>query len=183
MPRLSTFHYSRYGKLRSQAGAVLIVSLVLLLVLTILGIAGVQNTTMEERMAGNYRDRFSAFQAAEAALRFGERSVGVYSTFSVMEPKFEIGDSDGFYSAEKVTGSTDPMDPSKYVSVTGVTIDEVASTPEYFIEKLPKVPLPTSSLVVGFQGKATDVQYYRVSGKGLGSGGRAEVILQSTYHR
>jgi len=181
MPRLLTFRYPRYGILRSQAGAVLIVSLVLLLVLTILGVAGVQNTTMEERMAGNYRDRFSAFQAAEAALRIGERTVGVYSTFSVLD--FESGDSDGAYSAEKVAGSTDPMDPSKYVPVTGATIGGVASVPEYFIEKLPKVPLPDSSLVVGFQGKAKDVQYYRVSGKGTGSGGRAEVILQSTYHR
>ena len=183
MPRLLTSHYLRYGRLRSQAGAVLIVSLVLLLVLTILGVAGVQNTTMEERMAGNYRDRFSAFQAAEAALRTGERTVDDYATFVALLSIFESGDSDGAYSADKVTGSTDPMDPSKYVPVTGATIGWVASVPEYFIEKLPKVPLPDSSLVVGFQGQPTDVQYYRISGKGTGSGGRAEVILQSTYHR
>ena len=164
---------------RSQAGAVLIVSLVLLLVLTILGVSGVQNTTMEERMAGNYRDRFSAFQAAEAALRVGERAVGVYTTFVAMD----FDGSDGTFEAEKVTGSIDPMDPSNYISVSTATISGVASTPEYFIERVPKVPLSNSSLVVGFQGASKDVQYYRITGKGTGSGGRAEVILQSTFHR
>ena len=93
---------------RSQAGAVLIVSLVLLLVLTILGVSGVQNTTMEERMAGNYRDRFSAFQAAEAALRVGERAVGVYTTFIAMD--FESGNSDGAYDADKFTGTVECLD-------------------------------------------------------------------------
>ena len=166
---------------RSQAGAVLIVSLVLLLVLTILGVSGVQNTTMEERMAGNYRDRFSAFQAAEAALRVGERSVGVYTTFSGMN----FDGTDGTFDSDKFTGSADPMDPNNYLAVSASTlaIGGVASTPEYFIERVPKVPLSNSSLVVGFQGASKDVQYYRITGKGTGSGGRAEVILQSTFHR
>ena len=181
MNRLSALNRLGYRVVRSQAGAVLIVSLVLLLVLTILGVSGVQNTTMEERMAGNYRDRFSAFQAAEAALRVGERAVGVYTTFIAMD--FESGNSDGAYDAEHVTGSIDPTDTSRYINVSTTTISGVASTPEYFIERVPKVPLANSSLVVGFQGKSKDVQYYRVTGKGTGSGGRAEVILQSTFHR
>jgi Tfp pilus assembly protein PilX len=75
------------------------------------------------------------------------------------------------------------MDPDNYINVSTATISYVASTPEYFIERLPKVPLSNSSLVVGFQGASKDVQYYRITGKGTGSGGRAEVILQSTYHR
>ena len=59
-------------QIRSQRGAVLIVALVLLLVLTILGTAGIQDTAMEERMAGNFRDHSAAMQAAESALRAGE---------------------------------------------------------------------------------------------------------------
>jgi Tfp pilus assembly protein PilX len=58
--------------LRSARGAVLLVSLVMLLLLTVIGLAGMRMVQLEERMAGNLRDRQVAFQAAEAALRAGE---------------------------------------------------------------------------------------------------------------
>jgi len=57
---------------RSERGAVLLVSLVMLLLLTLIGLAGMRMVQLEERMAGNLRDRQVAFQAAEAALRAGE---------------------------------------------------------------------------------------------------------------
>ena len=57
---------------RSERGAVLLVSLVMLLLLTLIGLAGMRRAQLEERMAGNLRDRQMAFQAAEAALRAGE---------------------------------------------------------------------------------------------------------------
>jgi type IV pilus assembly protein PilX len=55
-----------------QSGAVLIISLIVLLLLTLIGVSSIQTTTLEEKMAGNYRDKNLAFQAAEAALRHGE---------------------------------------------------------------------------------------------------------------
>jgi len=51
-----------------QQGSVLIISLVLLLLLTMVGVTGMNMTSLEERMSGNYRDHEMAFQAAEAAL-------------------------------------------------------------------------------------------------------------------
>jgi len=54
-----------------QYGFVLIVALVLLLVLTVLGLAAAQSTSLEERMAGNARNHDLAFQAAEAGLSAG----------------------------------------------------------------------------------------------------------------
>lgn len=57
---------------RSERGAVLLVSLVMLVLLTLIGLAGLRMVQLEERMAGNLRDRQLAFQAAEAALRAGE---------------------------------------------------------------------------------------------------------------
>jgi type IV pilus assembly protein PilX len=56
-----------------QQGMVLIVGLIILLVLTLLGLAAYQNTTLEERMAGNFRFQAMASQAADGALRGGER--------------------------------------------------------------------------------------------------------------
>jgi type IV pilus assembly protein PilX len=57
---------------RRQAGASLIVSLMLLVVLTLLGVSGMQSTIMQERMSSNVRDKGLAFQAAESAVRGGE---------------------------------------------------------------------------------------------------------------
>ena len=58
-----------------ESGSALVVSLILLVVLTMLGVQGMRTNVMQERMAGNMRERSSAFQAAEAALREGERQL------------------------------------------------------------------------------------------------------------
>ncbi len=55
-----------------QSGSTLLVSLIILLVLTIVGISSVGNVTLNQKMATNYRDADVAFQAAEAALAEGE---------------------------------------------------------------------------------------------------------------
>ena len=47
----------------------------MLVVLTILGINGAQQTAMEERMAGNFRDQQIGFEVAEAALRVAEEII------------------------------------------------------------------------------------------------------------
>src|SRR5262245_66634802 len=64
---------------RRQRGAVLVVSLLLLLVMTVLALGASQATRMQERMAGNARDRDMAMQSVEAALRAGERYIGAPS--------------------------------------------------------------------------------------------------------
>lgn len=168
------------GNFRRQRGAVLIVSLVLLLVLTMLSVSSVQNTTMEERMAGNYRDRFTAFEAAETALRAGESAIDNITTFQAMA----FDGSDGTYESDTTAGSADPYDPDNYMrEVSNSSLSGVSHSPGFFIERLPRVPLPKSSLVVGYQNKPKDVQYYRISARANGSTSRAEVILQATYHR
>ncbi len=54
-----------------QKGFALIVSMLILLVLTILVVNAVRNTSLNEKMAGNYMDRTRAQQAAEQVLRQG----------------------------------------------------------------------------------------------------------------
>lgn len=51
-----------------QEGAVLIVALILLVVLTMLGISGIESTKMETRMADNVRKYNVAFQRAESGI-------------------------------------------------------------------------------------------------------------------
>ena len=53
---------------KHQRGAVLLVALIMLLVLTLLGVASIDSSGMQTRMANNQRDRIIAMQAAEAGL-------------------------------------------------------------------------------------------------------------------
>ena len=59
----------------NERGAVLLVCLMLLLAVTVLGVAAMSSSTLQERMAGGARDYNVAFQSAEAALRVGEAYV------------------------------------------------------------------------------------------------------------
>ena len=55
-----------------QKGLALFMSLVILLVVTLLGVASVQTTMMEEQMSRNSRDANIAMLAAESAIEDGE---------------------------------------------------------------------------------------------------------------
>jgi len=57
---------------KQQNGAILVVVLVMLLIMTGLGVASMRSSGLQEKMAGGARDQNMAFQAAEAALRVGE---------------------------------------------------------------------------------------------------------------
>lgn len=61
--------------IRNQAGSALIVSIVMLLLLTLLGVAGMGDTILQERMAGNQKERNTAFQNAELGLRLAESAL------------------------------------------------------------------------------------------------------------
>lgn len=61
--------------MRTNQGVALPVALIFLLVLTVLGVSSLGTNVFEEKMAANSLNRELAFQAAEAALREGERHV------------------------------------------------------------------------------------------------------------
>ncbi|MBM0107145.1 hypothetical protein JM946_20615 [Steroidobacter sp. S1-65] len=60
---------------RGQRGVALVVSLILLVMATLIGLAGVRGTTLQERMSANMYDRSLAFQRAESALRAAEEAI------------------------------------------------------------------------------------------------------------
>ena len=55
-----------------ERGIALVVSLILLILITILGLVAIRGTTVQQRMTANFYDRELAFQNAEAALRAGQ---------------------------------------------------------------------------------------------------------------
>lgn len=54
-----------------QRGVALVIALILLIVITLVGLAAVGGTIMQQKMASNIHDREVAFQSSEAALRAG----------------------------------------------------------------------------------------------------------------
>lgn len=68
---------------KPQQGISLLVVLILLLVMSVLGIAVLRSSAMQERMSANLRDRNDAMQAAETALIKAQNDV-VRGTFNDM---------------------------------------------------------------------------------------------------
>lgn len=61
---------------KHQEGATLIAALIILLVMTMIGVAGMDETIVEQRMVLNFRDRTMALNASESSLRASESWLG-----------------------------------------------------------------------------------------------------------
>lgn len=160
---------------RRQSGAALLITLILLLVLTLLGVSSMQSTTMQERMSGNTRDREVAFQAAEAALRAAE---------SWLEAQ-AVPPQSG--TAAYVYGEADPdqdpqweqVDWSDDSAVGTLAIDGTYDEARYIIEEMDA--LQSSSGVTQPGTVQQSKHMYRVTARGTGLSPDALVMLQSTY--
>lgn len=58
-----------------QTGAALVVSLVILVVVTLIGVAAMQNSSLELKLVASTKDRATAFQIAEAAVALVEQQL------------------------------------------------------------------------------------------------------------
>lgn len=179
-------------EVRRQRGAVLVVSLLLLLVMTMLALAASQATRMQERMAGNARDHELAFQSAEAGLRAGERFVDSSTLTSAPTPcsssppcqVYELGYLTDDVSYQNIAWWKDNATTySTSSQISSSASSAVASRePMYFIEELEEV---TDSLTVSPTGPPPSRMYYRITSNGAGGSTdeTTQVVLQSTFAR
>ena len=166
-----------------QQGAVFIVSLVILLVVTMLAISSMQSTALEERMAGNTNDRNLAFQSTESALREAEVFVeGITSlgNFTGVGGLYGRTDAEpGFYSPSTWNTSGNHV-------VAGTDFGSYEA-PRYYVKNFTTVTGTEGALNLSGYGdnKGTgDVTVFRVTARGIGaSADSAEVILRSQYGR
>jgi len=70
-----TGHSKMQGVRDSEKGAVLVVALVMLLIITVISVASMREVTLEARVTGNLIENKRLSSAAESALREGERRV------------------------------------------------------------------------------------------------------------
>jgi len=164
-----------------QRGAVLFVSLIMLLLMTLIGISGMQTSVLEEKMAGNFKDRNMSLQAAESSLRAAEKYLNDTATL----PEF-TGVTLGHYqptasgAARWDNSMTDWSDTANDVIAYPSSLTGIASKPVYIIEEMPPVNESGSSLEASV---SLTNNYYRVTTRATGGTNTAVVMLQSTYKR
>jgi type IV pilus assembly protein PilX len=165
----------------TQQGAALILSLVLLLVLTLLGLSSVRTTTMEEKMASNTRDLKVAFEATESGLREGETWLDSREVIpqakgnNFVYEKNQLPD----LTQQEHTWWTNDDNTGKYSEEdTGSTpLSEVNEQPRFLVEHRAFI---ADSLVRGYEPpKGRDV--YRITARGTGTTNTAERIVQNTF--
>lgn len=169
---------------RRQRGAVLVVGLVFLLLMTLIGVTAFSVATQEERMAGNTRDQLRAFEAAEAALRDCERHLS-----GPLPPALAAdGSADrGMYEAPSIGGS--PPEREKWRSIDWDAeptrqlsgVPEVAEQPRCIVQRLAR----GRSSDAGLRAEVARIpaQAYQVTGRGVGTRRSTVVVLQSTFIR
>jgi len=95
-----------------QKGAILLIGMSILIVVTLFALAAIRGITAQERIAGGFYDREIAFAAAESALNYAER-------------KFMLGDT----TFESDILDADTADP---VCIAGKCPNGVPDTADYF---------------------------------------------------
>lgn len=167
-----------------QAGAILVVSLLLLLVLTVLGLTAMQMTRMEERMSGNTRDRDVAFQGAEAGLREGEAQLETLTEEPITctaapcivwqreasEMLGELRDRDQTWWATN----------SQQFGDDGEGDMNTAEQPRFVVQEVRRVE---NDLNVGQSDDGSGRSVYRVVSTSVGATSDARVMLETTFTR
>lgn len=173
---------------QKQSGAVLIVGLVMVLLISIVALSGIRSTNLQEVMAGNLRNRTITFQAAESALVTGEAVVdyrvaapectGAATCYRPLESQL----------AKESVVYLDGQDFKTKAREANIdlTAAGIVDKPQFIIEELsPFIPMDGSDLTFGGSGGLVKILPYRIiaRGTGLGSDSESSVIVMSTYNR
>jgi type IV pilus assembly protein PilX len=154
-----------------ERGASLIIALVFLVIMAALGVTVANVTSMQEKMAGNTRDRDLALQAAEAALRDAERRLSTDPAFRAAATPWVASNAnaDGFWETCFTTNVAPCLAANTRTPLQALPADgsgAIASPPEYIVERKPD---------------DGTTQVYRVTARAVGGTPDAVVILQAEF--
>lgn len=170
---------NRYQSISNQRGLVLPLVLIFLVVMMLLGTAAIRNVTLEEKMAGNLRNRDLAFQAAEQALRFCENAIQntVLIPVNVQGP---IAGKDYWEVPANWDNSAISVEVPRSKSEDDVNSPKLAKLPRCLVELI-TTPLILSPLRTAGQGEESGnkITQYRVTAQGVGLDANTVVQLQS----
>lgn len=176
-----------------QQGAVLVIGLLFLVMLTLIGVTAMSTTGLEQRMAGNSRDWQLSYEAAEAVLRDAEIDIssgrvsgetGADCSTTGTSPNYDgLCHRDSTTPAWQWVNWSDSASNIYYIlygaksgaSSTSFTTG-YASKPRYIIDPQQAI-VPGQTLIID---KKT--YSYRISGVGYGGTSTAQVTLESTFN-
>jgi type IV pilus assembly protein PilX len=172
-------HFSKLRAVRQQSGVVLIMCLVMMVLMTIVGMAGIRVISTQERMVGQAFDRTLSFQAAESALREVEQNIEAAGR---PEPTTSACSQAGNPTTIMVCGlitTTVPRWQStsiSWASASTVGTGNFAIPTQYFVEYLgDKFPCSLNSA------EPDKCLRYRVTARANPGSERSAVMLQSIY--
>lgn len=190
--------------MKHQQGAALAVGLILLLIITLMGYAGMKGTMLQEKMAAGLHNRSLAMAGANSAVRAGESYLYnlIDSTNSVQASGTPSGYLYNLYSQlSDPNDATSPINPivesfkeRNWTSTVGTAHGEdftsatyngaLSQQPEYIIEELQyEVTYGGSQDIEGVGGpNNSDTQkVFLVTGKSPSGDGRTIVTVQSMF--
>ncbi len=178
-------------------GFTLLAILVMMVVLAFLALGAMNSGILQERMAGNARDRNVALQAGEAALRDAERDIetnlDATSGFSTacasglcVPPSMAASGAQSapqWQSIDWATQSRSYGSRTAAAVLLGPNNEPLASQPRYFVEMLPSLPPPPGgSACMGCTTVASErARAYRITVRATGVRSSTVVMLQSVY--
>lgn len=171
-----------------QKGVVLIVGLIMVLLMTVVGLAAIKGSGLQENMASNMRDMNITFQAAESGLTVCEDIVDIHSTLVLPEPK----NADGIFTDRQAL--TPPLPVANWTKVewdakgklTVLGLKFVSAQPRCAVEYLDYPPgtfAEGGGVDIGALVTTGDPQLFRITAVGWGFTEDTRVVLQSTFKR
>ncbi len=173
------------SRIQQQRGVALVVSLIILISLTMLGLTAIQRTTTDLSMAGNQRETGLMFQAAEVGLISAENFIDDSTT----NVDFDDPDS-GLHT---IVPGTDWGYSNYFAQSIWETESQVAATslnayeqPRFMIEYLgdrSQNPLASINIGGGYGSQQTGeiVSIYRSTARGVGLTGNSARLVQSYF--
>jgi len=165
---------------RDQDGMVLVASMIILVALTVLGLATMQSSRTEISMAGNQRELGITFNAAEAGLSAGEDYIdNSISTTFFNDP------AQGLY--DRLDVDPDYRDPATWNASqdAAIGLPNVAAEPRFIIKYLgDRSQNEVAAVNIGGYGSSQPgltVSNFRITTRAVGQTGRATRQLQSYY--
>ncbi len=167
---------------KKQNGVALTICLILLTVSTWIGLASINSTILQEKMAGNIRSKHLSFEAAEAALRDAENYVR-----TVIGPSSIFDGTNGLFP-HSILGDTNfpiwegtNIAASAWRNANTIDINGTTTTPQFIIEELDQTTMP-GCLSEPSSPFTCTLNYYRITVKGVGLNNNT-TLIQATYSK
>lgn len=178
----------RISHARQQRGFALIIGLLMLMIVALLGVSMLRSISLQERIAGNTREKQRAMQAAQSALQYGEwwlkqgnagtgsACSGVINANSISAMQACSNPLSSPTDPTQWTARADYLPPAMVVNAGGGTTVNGNGDTDINYQKLP-------SFYIYYLGLSPDghSMLYQLTAAGYGGSSSSVAVVQSVY--